>query len=212
MTCVVCGKLSVPNPSSRRLTSASVLTHIAGAPMEFCHEHWGLTLDEACRLIARREQVQVCTTCGQAASRLLDYVLEDKDYPICAPCLYGKSREETIALIRSRESDTLDEFSQARDEPDRIELGRKGMELAEGLNGYAVFTGCEGDDPQFLGFFFDEAEAERLLKMKDPDDSEVSFYCDPYVVPAILTPYGIVAAVSYEIETHDQLRERFNSV
>jgi hypothetical protein len=79
-------------------------------------------------------------------------------------------------------------------------------QVAPGREGWALYTGSEGDAPWFLGFFVRRSDAEALLVARDADGGLL--LCDPVIVPALLTEHGVVAANDFEIETHEQLRER----
>jgi hypothetical protein len=77
------------------------------------------------------------------------------------------------------------------------------------IEGWAVYSGCEGDASTFRGFFIREEDAEAFSIANDPDEEEEFPLCvDPAAVVALLTDDGIYTANDYEIETHQQLRDR----
>lgn len=76
-------------------------------------------------------------------------------------------------------------------------------------NGYAVFTGINGETENFCAFFVHEKDAEAFVAAPDPEEPESKAAFDPCIVIAVLTPRGIVASNDFGIETHDQLRTVF---
>lgn len=83
-----------------------------------------------------------------------------------------------------------------------------GLEPVADVNGYAVFTGCEGEDPKLRAFLVDKELAEALaaLMRASYDDSNVQ--CEF----AILTDdMGLVAANDFQIKTHAQLAQRITN-
>ncbi|HWA29057.1 MAG TPA: hypothetical protein VG734_25630 [Lacunisphaera sp.] len=76
------------------------------------------------------------------------------------------------------------------------------------LDGWAIFTGCEGEDPTFQAFFVDEDTARKCSVMVDPDLPEDALFFDPCVVVAIATEHGIIAANDSELDTHEKLRAK----
>lgn len=73
---------------------------------------------------------------------------------------------------------------------DRLEV------IRIGLQGWACFSGANGDDPKFSAFFTDEADAI--------DHARELF--DGQAVRAIVTEHGIIAENDFEIASHEQLR------
>jgi len=59
--------------------------------------------------------------------------------------------------------------------------------------GWAVFTGCEGEDPSFHAYFATLEGAELFLKACRNPDSD-TYLCDPTIVPAALVDGEIVIA------------------
>jgi hypothetical protein len=86
------------------------------------------------------------------------------------------------------------------------------LEPLIGQPGWSIYTGSDGDDPWFLGFFIRKSDAEALLRLRDPEDGVTPLYCDPVIVPSLLTEHGVVTANDYQIKTHEQLRERLATV
>lgn len=85
-------------------------------------------------------------------------------------------------------------------------FSRSGGELL--LDGWAVFTGIEGEDPTFRAFFVDEDTARKCAVLRDPDLSEEELFFEPCVSVAVVTERGIVASNDYEIDTHEKLRAK----
>jgi len=82
-----------------------------------------------------------------------------------------------------------------------------GLEPVTDQNGWAVFTGCEGETPDFVAFFVDEKAANAFAKSlnEDPEFGNQ----DAFTFLAVLTSdMGIVAENDFELQTHEQLRER----
>jgi hypothetical protein len=72
--------------------------------------------------------------------------------------------------------------------------------------GYAVFSGCDGEVPSFVAFFTNEETAEALCAMAHPEEPEHKLVFDSAIVPAVLTPHGIVASNDFEVDDHAKLR------
>lgn len=84
----------------------------------------------------------------------------------------------------------------------------RGVEVVlVGLRGWAIFTGSEGDDPSFCGFFADRDDAEAAIALLDPDDAACPRFCDPVVVEAVLTEHGLVCSNDYEC-SHADIEKR----
>jgi hypothetical protein len=81
--------------------------------------------------------------------------------------------------------------------------------------GWAVYTRCEGDDPQFMAFFPERSHADAFMRRGMADsDSDDWLGCDGdvQVVPAALTHEGILAANCIEQDGKETLaREVFNN-
>jgi hypothetical protein len=87
--------------------------------------------------------------------------------------------------------------------------GLETVELdSDDADGWAVFTGCEGDSPNFCAFFADKEDAEAFIALPDPEEPECKRLCDPDIVVAVLTEQGVIAANDFTINTHEQLRAR----
>jgi hypothetical protein len=85
----------------------------------------------------------------------------------------------------------------------------QGLEVIDtDTDGFAVFTGCDGDSPHFLGFFVRREDAETLIALRDPSDDSCPLYCDADIVIAVLTEHGVVAANDIDLKTHADLRRR----
>lgn len=77
--------------------------------------------------------------------------------------------------------------------------------VGAGLYGWAVFTGCEGEDPRFAAFFMGVETAEAAIAMVDGDGCKR--FSDAQIVPAVvLEGCGVVASDDMEIDTHEKLR------
>lgn len=88
-----------------------------------------------------------------------------------------------------------------------------GVELVEPddaeARGFAVWDGCEGEDPRFVAFFVRKDEADGFVETALNEDGERRFHDhNTDVGLAILTERGIVSANDFTIETHEQLVER----
>lgn len=77
-------------------------------------------------------------------------------------------------------------------------------ELEDGeVDGWAVFTGAEGETPRFVAFFTDEEDATEYAKKRAAEDSTPEL--------AVLTAdYGIVAAPDTDLGEHAHLRARID--
>lgn len=94
-------------------------------------------------------------------------------------------------------------------ENEPLDAYEHGLVIEKDRDGYAVFTGCAGDCPEFCAFFADRSLAEAFALSRDPEDPECALVCDSQVVVATLNEHGVVAANDTDIETHQQLRDRF---
>jgi hypothetical protein len=83
----------------------------------------------------------------------------------------------------------------------RVEIIDADREEAEG---WALFCLCEGDCPEFVGFF--AAEEAAITHGDSRDENNERRYTDPGVVPALLTPHGIVCSNDFNIDDHSKLR------
>ena len=93
---------------------------------------------------------------------------------------------------------------------------QNGLELQPeaGERGWAVYTGCDGEDPRLVGFFPRKEDAELFTNAPDPDDEDGEVYPldgNNSIELALLTEFGIVTANSYEITTHEQLESRITA-
>lgn len=89
------------------------------------------------------------------------------------------------------------------------ELGyAHGLETVEPCDGFAIFTGKDGEDPSFAAFFLHREDADAALASKDESDDGAARYFDACITEAVLTEGGIIAANDFEIKDHTQLRER----
>jgi hypothetical protein len=73
------------------------------------------------------------------------------------------------------------------------------LEEADVRAGWAVFTGCEGDDPHFHAFFPARVTAERYLatcRSLGPDHD--AWLCDADIAPASIVDGRIVTANSFD--------------
>ena len=69
--------------------------------------------------------------------------------------------------------------------------------------GWAVFTGSEGEDPSFRAFFKDEDTARALAELRDEDGDP--YFFDPYVAPAVTHKGVVYIANDYRVNTHEEL-------
>lgn len=81
---------------------------------------------------------------------------------------------------------------------------------APDVDGWAVFSGSEGEDPKFEGFFLTQEDAQAVAEAPHPDlDQGDCLFFDSSWSRAVLTAdFGIVAANDYTIDTHEKLRAR----
>lgn len=63
--------------------------------------------------------------------------------------------------------------------------------------GWAIFTGCDGEDPTFHAFFADLDDAERYVSMCADPDSD-SYMCDPDIAPAIVNNRTILVGNHFD--------------
>ncbi len=92
------------------------------------------------------------------------------------------------------------DFVERDDLPDTIPLMREPVE------GWSVYSGAEGESPQFEDFFVDRVRAEGVCDARDVDGHPVLF--DAFVFDAILLPEGLVTSNDFEIRNHEHLAER----
>lgn len=94
----------------------------------------------------------------------------------------------------------------------KLDLDRVDLELSPevGEPGWSVFTGCDGEDPKFVGFFLRKEVAELMLTVTNPEDGSLVYSRDgdTAVELAYLTDQGIVTANDYTIKDHAELHER----
>lgn len=85
----------------------------------------------------------------------------------------------------------------------------KHVEVVSGtqLKGWAIFSGCGGEDPTFVAFVSDISYAEAILKARDPDDPSTELVFDATMVPALASEMGIVCANDVGIKDHTELEE-----
>ena len=91
-------------------------------------------------------------------------------------------------------------FIAREDLPDSIPFMSKTVE------GWAVYSLCEGDCPVFGGFHVSRESAWDAVEKRDDDGDRVLYDAD--VFDAILLPEGLVTANDYNIQNHKQLAER----
>lgn len=83
-------------------------------------------------------------------------------------------------------------------------------DVTGGLDGFAVYTNCEDEAPDFRGFFVSREDAERFA-FHSVDDEGEPFY-EPTVELAVVTDRGVIVANDFELRTHAQLRARIADV
>lgn len=74
------------------------------------------------------------------------------------------------------------------------------------LDGFAVYSGIEGETPQYEGFFPKRWAADRHAA-KTHEDGEPLFY-DACVLAAVVVPEGLVVENDYTLDTHAKLLAR----
>lgn len=80
-----------------------------------------------------------------------------------------------------------------------------GVSAEMDLEGWSIHTGCEGEDPTFVGFLVDKGDAEFLLTRKQEDDPACAYYTDPSIDVAIVKEHGIITSNDFAVDTHDKL-------
>jgi hypothetical protein len=82
----------------------------------------------------------------------------------------------------------------------RMELTRELARLRTGSRGWAVVVDHGDDGASFQAFFaHEECARDEAVRFGDCDPDDVN------VVPAILTPRGLVCSNIYQLETHEEL-------
>jgi hypothetical protein len=79
---------------------------------------------------------------------------------------------------------------------------RVDVEKVDQKTGWALFTGCEGEDAHFVAFFADRERAERYMAFchKDSDSDDFMHEGDACVVPALVHGGHLCAANRYNAE------------
>jgi hypothetical protein len=75
-------------------------------------------------------------------------------------------------------------------------------------SGWAVFAGCEGEDPRLVAFVIREDLARELMSLRHPEghpEAGEPLVYDGMAVPAKVTEHGIVASNDMNINDHDAL-------
>lgn len=70
------------------------------------------------------------------------------------------------------------------------------VERYDQRTGWAVFTGCEGDDPTIVAFFFARKMADGYLTATQRDPESDEFLCDPAIAPAAITNDGVIVVAN----------------
>lgn len=83
---------------------------------------------------------------------------------------------------------------------DDLLYGPKTCTIPLNTRGWAVFGGVDGEDPCFLSFHAHEEDARAAQKAHDAEYST-----DSDVVPAVLTPTGLVCSNDVAVSSHDAL-------
>ncbi len=76
-----------------------------------------------------------------------------------------------------------------------VSVGDVLIETVDARPGWAVFTGCDGEEPHFHAFFATRADAEQYLKFCDADPDSDAYLCDPDIAPAVA---DIIAANHFD--------------
>jgi len=83
-----------------------------------------------------------------------------------------------------------------------------GMQPVVDVQGYAIFTGCEGEDARFQAFLVNQDQAEALTSLMRVSRWDGDVQC----VLAVLTgDLGLVTADDFEIKTHQELEQRITN-
>ena len=80
-----------------------------------------------------------------------------------------------------------------------------GLEPTTNVRGYAVFIGCEGEDPRFRAFLVDKDQAEALASLMRASICDGSVQCE---LAFLTSDMGLVTANDFEIKTHEELEQR----
>ncbi len=82
-----------------------------------------------------------------------------------------------------------------------------GLEQVSDINGWAIVTGKEGEDPHIAAFFDQKERALAAVWQQDEEGEDL--YFDACVELAVLTSdMGVLVANDVDLTTHEQLRER----
>ncbi len=108
-----------------------------------------------------------------------------------------------MSVVRIRDTEPPDESwdEEVTVDGEEVVVGRIADEA-----GWAVFSGCEGETPDFIAFFAGpggKALAEALVEAKTPDGEKVVFdgACGPAVLESALgLPGGLFASNHYDEE------------
>jgi aromatic ring-opening dioxygenase LigB subunit len=85
-------------------------------------------------------------------------------------------------------------------------LDLKEFSLNSDQRGWSVYTGCDGECGEFVGFFPDKEDAEMFAAIYARIENT-----GQAVVPAVITPHGLVCANDIHIETHEQLLQVYQA-
>lgn len=77
------------------------------------------------------------------------------------------------------------------------------------VDGWGIYSGCEGEDPSFVGFIVHEDTAQEIVRSASANGEFEQIVFDGQTMPAILTEYGVVTSNDYEINTHAKLRAKY---
>ena len=84
---------------------------------------------------------------------------------------------------------------------------RFGLEQTSDVDGWAIVTGKEGEDPTIAAFFAGHEQAMTAVWLQDTEGEDL--YFDASVELAVLTSdMGIIVANDFELTTHALLRKR----
>jgi len=89
-------------------------------------------------------------------------------------------------------------------------LYEHGIDLHPLCRGWAIYTGSEGESPDFRGFFLNRLDAENVVRVSSSLD--IPLFWEPCIVPAILTEHGIITANDCELDTPEKLSEHIHDI
>lgn len=73
-----------------------------------------------------------------------------------------------------------------------------GIERVDQATGWAVYSGCDGEDPTFVAFFARRDMAELYIKACQADSDADWYMTDPDLAPAVLDDREILVANHFD--------------